>query len=107
MGAVIGTLLAELVSCAWQFMYIEKTMECKKSFRNIFWYLLIGVVMFFAVRLIALISLPVILKMIIEIGVGALVFLGLCVLYWKISKNEFGQIIFNDFLIRMSILRNR
>ena len=107
MGAVIGTLLAELVSCAWQFMYIEKTIECKKSFINIFWYLLIGVVMFFAVRLIALISLPVILKMVIEIGVGALVFLGLCVLYWKISKNEFGQIIFNDFLIRMSVLRNR
>lgn len=27
MGAVIGTLLAELVSCAWQFMYIEKTIR--------------------------------------------------------------------------------
>lgn len=106
MGAVVGTLLAELVSCAWQFICMGRTIDLKKCFYNSFWYLLFGGVMLFIVRLVALISLPVIAKMVIEIGMGALVFLALCALYWKITKNEFGEALFNEFIAKIAVLKN-
>ena len=62
--------------------------------------------MLFIVRLVALISLPVIAKMVIEIGMGALVFLALCALYWKITKNEFGEALFNEFINKIAVLKN-
>lgn len=105
LGAVIGTLLAELVSCIWQFLFMERTIKLKKCFCNSIWYLIFGIVMFLFVRFVALIFLPTIVKMVLEIVAGAFVFLILCVMYWKITKNDMWEILYRDCLSKIYALR--
>jgi len=92
LGAVIGTLLAELVSCVWQFAKMNTKICVSQTLIKSMCYLGIGLVMFFAVRKIAP-SLPQgIFGLIIEILIGFLVYSSLCFLLLKITDNSILKI---------------
>lgn len=91
MGAVLGTLLAEVISCMWQFICMRKTIDLKKTINSIWGYVISGGIMFIVVRMVATISSPAIVKIVMEIGVGTIAYFLLCAIYWKISKNEFAK----------------
>ncbi len=105
MGAVIGTLFAEFVACIWQFLCMQKAIDLKKCLGNCMIYFIAGIVMFVAVRLVARISLSTLVKLVVEIAIGGIVYVIICVLFWKITKNEMYKTVFGDFLAKIPVLR--
>ncbi len=88
MGAVIGTFFAEFVSCVWQFVYIRKLINIKKCLLTSCFYFIPGYIMYLVVRLVARISMPIIIKLSFEVGCGIFSFLSICIVFWKITHNE-------------------
>lgn len=93
LGAVIGTLLAEITTCIWQLFKTYKEISYLKSLLHLVFYCFIGIAMFIIVRLTTRISQHLITQLGIEISVGVIVYLALCVIYWKISKSPIIQLI--------------
>ena len=88
LGAVIGTLIAEFIACAYQLIKINDKLRLQEFFNRSVGYLLIGIVMIVIVRLVALLSCPIAIKLILEIIVGAIVYIAGCLIYWKKTKND-------------------
>lgn len=101
MGAVIGILLAELGACTWQLISISKLINIGPTLLKCLGYSLIGIFMFVVVRGIAKLELYTVAQIIIEITVGALVFLLSCQLYWKTTRNSIQRVIFGPVLKRL------
>lgn len=95
MGAVIGTLAAEVIACFVQYLYIRKRISIGKTFLHCTVYVLIGLIMIAVVRLIAnFLSARLFIKLVAEIIAGAAVYVSLCFAYWKVSKNEMYREVF-------------
>lgn len=75
LGAVLGTLFAEFVACVVQFIVVGKDFHFKNCFKNCSIYLGAGILMFISVRLVSNISVNIILKILMEIGIGGIVFI--------------------------------
>lgn len=93
MGAVIGTIIAELTACLWQYVIVVKFINLKVTLSRALIYLVIGIIMFFAVRAVSLLNIQTYLKILLEILFGAFVYIVLCFIYWKMTKNEFLRLI--------------
>ena len=102
-GAVIGTLFAELISCVWQFISIKKVIDLKKCFANCSMYLIPGTVMFLLVRWSATFQISTPIKLLLEIGVGEIAFVVICFILWKIQKNDMYKIVFGSFLSKIPL----
>lgn len=100
MGAVIGTLAAETISCLMQFIFIKKDLNIIKVVLNTICYLLIGICMFAIVRYIAsILSINIITKIIFEVLSGGIVYIVLVLLFWKITNTKIINInIFKNHL---------
>ncbi|XZL28419.1 flippase [Clostridium perfringens] len=98
LGAVLGTLMAELVSCVLQLYGIRKKISLKKCYVNSIVYLVIGVIMFYGVRLLAMLNTPIFIKIILEITIGTILYLGLTIIFWKISHDEMSRSIFGNII---------
>jgi len=97
LGAVIGTLVAELVACIWQFRFVVKDINLKNIFIQTSVYLLFGIVMFFSVYHISRIeyTLPIWILILLEIFIGGIIYSALCIIYWKTTKNPMLEYIFS------------
>ena len=93
LGAVLGTLLAELVSCVWQFAKMNSQINVFQTLIKSISYLVIGFVMYIVVRRSALLVPKGITGLAIEIIIGSLVYSVLCFLFLKITNNEILKII--------------
>ena len=100
MGAVIGTLLAELAACVWQFIALRKLIYLRKTMLRCLVYFTFGVLMFLAVRLVAQINFNIYVKILFEVFTGAVVYLTICIAYWHLTKNEIGTVMFGTVLHR-------
>lgn len=98
MGAVIGTLLAELVACLWQFIAIRTMISLKTTIARCIVYFLFGLLMFSGVRMVALLDMNIYIKVFIEVIVGILIYLLTCMIYWKITGNNIRHVMFGRFL---------
>jgi O-antigen/teichoic acid export membrane protein len=88
-GAVVGTLVAELVACMWQYKTVIPRVNCIKSVLVGIIYFVIGIGMYMIVRFIAeMLDFTLLPKLIIEVIVGAIAYFVLCLLYWGISNNK-------------------
>ncbi len=89
MGAVIGTLLAELTVPAVQFFFLRDALPYRRFLRHAAVYALLGAAMLAAVRLIAA-ALPFggWAALLLEAAFGAAVYAALCLLAWKREKND-------------------
>lgn len=104
MGAVLGTVFAELTACVWQYMTIRSMIDLREVLKNCVIYFAFGFFMFIGVRLVSLISINRYLLIILEIMVGAVLYLVLCKFYWIKAKNPIQNMILGDFL---HLKRNR
>ena len=98
LGAVLGTLFAELVACVLQFIVVGKNFELKNCFRNCFVYFCAGILMIVAVRLISNISVNIILKILIEIVIGGSVFLLVAGIFIYRSQSKVFNEIFSGMI---------
>lgn len=87
-GAIIGTLVAEGVACLWQYIRMMKYIDCKGVLIKSMIYLLFGIIMFITIRVIVKDLPSGIVGIIIEIFVGGIVYGGLCLFFWVITKNH-------------------
>lgn len=87
-GAVLGTVIAEFSSCAWQYVLMRKYIKFSKSLLQSFVYFVFGLVMFLVVRSSSHVFSNSIPSLIFEIICGVISFAGLCWLYLSGSKNS-------------------
>ena len=88
-GAVIGTLVAELVACMWQYKTVIPRVNCIKAVFVGITYFVIGIGMYMIVRLVAnQLNFALLPKLIIEVLIGAITYSIICLFYWCISNNK-------------------
>ena len=101
LGAVIGTLVAELVACLWQYKSVIPKINCTKAIIIGITYFIIGVVMYVAVRFIAdHLNLTLLPKLVIEVIAGAFIYGLMCIIYWVLSKNRDELRLIKSFMKR-------
>lgn len=93
LGAVVGTLIAELVTCIWQYVKMKENIAVGKILSNSVLYICFGIIMFVLVRLLAQILPNGIIGIFIEICAGGLIYIGLCVSFWIMTKNPMMQLV--------------
>lgn len=81
LGAVIGTIIAETSVCIVQVYCVRKVLSIKRFIYMSLPYFIIGFFMFFAVRAIRLLLSQSVLSLLIQIGVGAFVYVALVTIY--------------------------
>lgn len=96
LGAVIGTMIAEMVTCVWQYIGMKRYIAVGKTLIKSTVYLIIGIVMYFVVRMIACLLPDSILGVLIEIVVGGIIYLALVMLVWFMFKNPIFSLIKNS-----------
>lgn len=90
MGATIATVIAEFVACVLQFVSISgRGMGLRALIARTAVYLIMGFFMIGVVRLVSFMHTNIIIKLLIEISVGACFFGSVCLLYWKRTNNKF------------------
>ena len=90
LGAVIATFLAELGSALIQIYYISGSIKnFKKAAERFLIYSFIGLFMILVVRGISCIFLSNLIKLLLEISVGSVLYASLCTIYWKKTNNRF------------------
>lgn len=94
LGACIATVMAELSAAVVQFTALKghKT-ELLGLIKESIVYVIVGLVMILAVRLTAGINTPLVVKLLLEIVLGGLVYLIGCLAYWKASGSVLLSII--------------
>lgn len=93
LGAVIGTLAAELVTCVWQYWKIRKRISLSRTMLRSAGYIVLGLVMFIVVRLSANVLPDGVPGILAEVCIGGMTYLILCVVFWIISKNPLLKIL--------------
>lgn len=89
LGAVWGTLLAELAVTIFQLICTRKEVPFFAYVRQSWTYLAFGAAMLVGVRAAAgAIRAPIFIKLLCMICLGAVIYMVCCVLYWKISKKS-------------------
>ena len=94
-GAAIGTIGAEGTVFAVQSFESRKELPLTKYMLEIIPYLVNGLIMYMTVAIAKNILAMSVLSLLLEIAVGGFVYIVLTLLYWKISKNEFGSMALN------------
>lgn len=84
LGAVIGTLFAEISACIAQYFMVRKRIDYKFALLKSGAYILSGLIMVFAVRIVANILKGGIVSLLVEIFIGALVYILFVISFlWK------------------------
>ena len=87
MGAVAGTLLAEYTLPVVHYLHLRRELPHGPYLRHAASYILLGLIMFLAVRLTdALIPLDNWLEVILQMGVGAAVYGVSCLIFWRATN---------------------
>lgn len=88
-GAVIGTLAAELTVMLVQFKGVDQNIPLRSMAVSLGSYLVIALMMFVIMKTVGWIPASAVLRVILEVGCGALSYLVICLLYWRyVSHNS-------------------
>ena len=93
MGAVIGTLTDEAVTCFWQYIKIRDIVPYRKTMLKSSVYIIIGLIMIVVVRMSKMLGFSGLFGLLIEILIGGLTFILLCGVYWIVTKNPLLRLI--------------
>lgn len=88
LGAVIGTIFAEMIVMLYQTAFVAKFLPIKKYFVNSIYYIISGGVMYLAIRLISKKVKLNPMGLVIEILIGGCTFILLCVPYFYIKHRK-------------------
>lgn len=98
LGAVIGTLGAEAIACFFQVYKLRTEIRITKILTSSIIYFVFGILLYVTVRSIALIDLQVIIKLLIQVIAGSLVYLGLVLCFWYYNKRPYFNFLFSRYL---------
>ena len=83
MGATLGTLIAEAATCIFYIIFTQRRVNILKPIIGSLVYVIPGFIMVLIVRMCALLDMSILVRLVIEIAVGAGIYLLLCVLILK------------------------
>lgn len=95
LGAVIGTLAAEIIAMVIQIFSLKKYVSIGSLCIKMLVYASFGAIMIVSVRLVSLLPFLIWVKLLVEFFVGALVYCSLVLLYWRFSKS----IVYSEVII--------
>lgn len=87
-GAAIATIAAELSVPLVQYAILRRELPYGRYLRYVLTYSVIGFIMAAAVRLAALLPIGGWLGLGVQVAVGGCVYVGLCLMWWKVSGNQ-------------------
>jgi O-antigen/teichoic acid export membrane protein len=96
-GAVVGTVIAEGGVCIIQGYFVRKNMELKTYIKKSVPYMGFGMVMYMAVKFLAFELNDSVASLIVQILLGATIYVLLTVIYMKYSKNELLEGLINRY----------
>lgn len=91
-GAIIGTLIAELVVCTYQIICIKDIFSFRKVFAMLLPFLICGILELAAIYLLTFVSIKTLPLLIIQVCVGGIVYLTGCTFYIIYIKKEFNSV---------------
>ena len=97
LGATIGTLIAEFIVMIAEIIVVNKHIKIIKTLLRTIPFILFGFFMFIVIYFLSLLELNIFLKLIMEITIGGLIYSLLCLLYFRITKNELFLVLKNSF----------
>lgn len=101
-GAAIATVIAEVVACVLQLYSLHgRNLGIWKMLFKTLVYGVMGMAMIVIVRMASMVRGGIMLKLLIEITVGALFYGIICLIYWKKTNNEFYKILCKPILQRI------
>ena len=112
LGAVIGTIVAELIACIIQIIMIQKNISIIKDIFKALQYLVCGifmsVIVYFASSILIKLSINIVLRLIIEILIGIMTYFLVTFIFWKVSKNDEILKIIKDTLkkFKLKVIKN-
>ena len=93
-GAVIGTLCAEAIVCILQMWFVRKELDVKRYYMHIPPFIIAGALMAVLVRTISKLTHGGIIGLLLEVGMGAMLYILLSVIYVYISnRNLFNKLL--------------
>ena len=87
-GAVIGTIAAEIVVCIWQCWVVRKQIPMLQLIKKSVPFLPVGLVMFFFIYNIGNYMGQGMATLLLQIGVGGIFYVAFCVMYFLKTQNE-------------------
>lgn len=100
LGAVYGTLIAEMSVVTIQFLMIHKQLDYRPFVKDLIVSSLIGLTMLFIIRMISGLQINMLVLLIVEILTGAVIYTGVYAAYMKMSKDELMPIIVERLIRR-------
>ena len=108
LGAVIATLLSELIVCLLQILMCKKNISISKLLLHNAYYVFAGIIMCVTTKLI--VQKITINSMIVltaaDIVIGAAIYCGLCMVYWAISKDQLFFPLIRNALKKLFVWRS-
>lgn len=95
MGAVIGTLMAEFISCTWQIFIARDFIDIKRIAKSILVYCLFGLIMYISVRISSGFIDVMVKRVFLEALVGIFVYMIFCCIYIRFFNRTIYKKIFN------------
>ena len=90
-GAMLGTIAAEIVVCIWQVATVRKQLPIMDFIKSFLPFVPGGIGMFIIVYFIGEQLGVSIRSLIVQIGVGGIIYVGYCIFYFYKSKNEIAM----------------
>jgi hypothetical protein len=87
-GAMVGTIMAEMVVCIWQTVVVRKELPVIKFIKSFLPFVPAGIVMFILVLLIGNMMGQGVLTLAVQVLVGAICYLSFSLIYFVKVKNE-------------------
>lgn len=87
-GAVIGTIIAEFIGTLIQFIIVNRKMNILKDIMKSFGFIVIGIIMYFSVQLVGKMISNSYLSLVIQVLIGAIIYLVLSVIYLLIFRKD-------------------
>ena len=88
LGAVYGTLIAEMSVVTIQFLMIHKQLDYRPFAKDLIVSSMIGLMMLFIIRMISGLQINRLVLLIVEILTGAVIYTGVYAAYMKVTKDE-------------------
>lgn len=99
-GAVIGTIIAEFVVMFVQTLYVYKEIEVIKYIKDNILFLFSGCIMFGVTKLVSFMELNGLIKLVLQIATGAVVYLSVGMLLLALVDRDRAKYIFNSLVNR-------
>ena len=96
-GAVIGTCAAELFGLVFQMVISRKFVSVSILLKKMIPFSIMGIIMYCAIKVVSYIYNDGIFALLLQIGVGAIVYCALTMIYLLLFEREVGNEIINMF----------